>query len=201
MWKSLLVLLVLSFATMAQAQTITDPDQVASKLRFWSDETGDPVYYGEVRNVNKRTMTPTTHYQCLELAFIKHEPGVIHYAHKMWSKSPDGSCHYENVTALKVGNHGFCVKDTNAGLGRAVGTTRMTKDNIDYLHSTFRTVNTRTRRVGETPACVPPRGAGAGLYAMRIENGRFKVITTRPLDYEVSIEPQDPHNPPTKPVF
>ena len=61
--------------------------------------------------------------------------------------------------------------------------------------------NTRTRRVGETPACVPPRGAGAGLYAMRIENGRFKVITTRPLDYEVSIDPQDPHNPPTKPVF
>jgi hypothetical protein len=186
---------------MAQAQTITDPEQIASKLHFWSQESGDPVYYGEVRNVNKRTMTPTTHYQCLELAFIKHEPGVIHYAHKMWAKSPDGSCHYENVTARKVGNHGFCVKDTNAGLGRAVGTTRMTKDNIDFAHSTFRTVNTRTRRVGETPACVPPRGAGAGLYAMRIENGRFKVITTRPLDYEVSIEPQDPHNPPTKPVF
>ena len=36
---------------------------------------------------------------------------------------------------------------------------------------------------------------------MRIENGRFKVITTRPLDYEVSMDPQDPHNPPTKPVF
>jgi hypothetical protein len=186
---------------MAQAQTITDPEQIASKLRFWSQESGDPVYYGEVRNVNSRTMTPTTHYQCLELAFIKHEAGVIHYAHKMWAKSPDGSCHYENVTSRKVGNHGFCVKDTNAGLGRAVGTTRMTKDNIDFAHSTFRTVNTRTRRVGETAACVPPRGAGAGLYAMRIENGRFKVITTRPLDYEVSIDPQDPHNPPTKPVF
>src|SRR6478672_2270101 len=201
MWKILPVVFASSLATMARAQTITDPDQIASKLRLWSQVSGDPVYYGEVRNVNSRTMTPTTHYQCLELAFIKYEAGVLHYAHKMWAKSPDGSCHYENVTARKVGNHGFCVKDTNAGLGRAVGTTRMTKDNIDWAHSTFRTVNTRTRRVGETPACVPPRGAGAGLYAMRIENGRFKVITTRPLDYEVSMDPQDPHNPPTKPVF
>ena len=201
MWKLIPVVLASSLATMAQAQTITDPDQIASKLRFWSQESGDPVYYGEVRNVNRGTMTPTTHYQCLALAFIKYEAGVIHYAHKMWAKSPDGSCHYENVTARKVGNHGFCVKDTNAGLGRAIGTARMTKDNIDFAHSTFRTVNTRTRRVGEIAACVPPRGAGAGLYAMRIENGRFKVITTRPLDYEVSINPQDPHNPPTKPVF
>ncbi len=186
---------------MAQAQTITDPDQIASKLHFWSQESGDPVYYGEVRNVDRRTMTPTTHYQCLALAFIKYEAGVLHYAHKMWAKSRDGSCHYEDVVSRKVGNHGICVRDTNAGFGPAVGTARMTKDNIDFAHSIFRTVDTRTRRVGEIAACVPPRGVGAGLYAMRIENGRFKVISTRPLDYEVSIDPQDPHKPPTKPVF
>jgi len=201
MWKLIPVVLASSLATMAQAQTITDPDQIASKLRLWSQVSDDPVYYGEVRNVNRRTMTGTTHYQCLALAFIKYEAGVLHYAHKMWAKSRDGSCHYEDVTSRKVGNHGFCVRDTNAGLGRAVGTARMTKDNIDFARSTFRTVNTRTRRVGEVPSCVPPRGAGAGLYAMRIENGRFKVITTRPLDYEVSMDPQDPRNPPTKPVF
>jgi hypothetical protein len=186
---------------MAQAQTITDPDQIASKLKFWSQESNDPVYYGEVRNVNRRTMTGTTHYQCLALAFIKYEAGVFQYAHKMWAKSRDGSCHYEDVTSRKVGNHGICVRDTNAGFGTAIGTARMTKANIDYAHSIFRTVDTRARRVGEVAACVPPRGAGAGLYSIRIENGRFKVITTRPLDYEVSIEAQDPRNPPTKPVF
>lgn len=201
MWKLIPIVLASSLATMAQAQTITDPDEIASKLKFWSQETNDPVYYGEVRNVDRRTMTGTSHYQCLALAFIKYEAGVFQYAHKMWAKSPDGSCHYENVTARKVGNHGICVRDTNAGFGSAIGTARMTKDNIDYAHSMFRTVNTRTRRVGEVAACVPPRGAGAGLYSLRIENGRFKVITTRPLDYEVSIEPQDPRNPPTKPVF
>jgi hypothetical protein len=201
MWKLIPVVLASSLATITQAQTITDPDQVASRLKFWSQESNDPVYYGEVRNVDRRTMTGTSHYQCLALAFIKYEAGVLQYAHKMWAKSPDGSCHYENVTARKVGNHGICVRDTNAGFGTAIGTARMTKDNIDYAHSIFRTVNTRTRRVGEVADCVPPRGAGAGLYSMRIENGRFKVITTRPLDYEVSIEPQDPRNPPTKPVF
>ena len=188
-------------ATMAHAQTITNPDEIASKLRFWSQDSGEPVYYGEVRNVDRRTMTGTTHYQCLALAFIKYEAGVIQYAHKMWPKSPDGSCHYEDVTSRKVGNHGICVKDTNAGFGPAVGTALMTKGNIDYAHSIFRTVDTRSRRVGEVAACVPPSGVGAGLYSVRIENGRFKVITSRPLDYEVSIDPQDPHNPPTKPVF
>ena len=201
MWKLIPALLASTFATMAQAQTITDPDQVVAKLHLWSQESGDPVYYGEVRNVDRRTMTPTTHYQCLALAFIKYEGGVLQYAHKMWAKSRDGSCHYEDVVSRKVGNHGICVRDSNAGFGTAVGTARMTKANIDYQHSIFRAVDTRARRVGEVPACVPPRGAGAGLYSMRIVNGRFQVITTRPLDYEVSIEPQDPRNPPTKPVF
>jgi hypothetical protein len=197
MWKLIPIVLASSLATMAQAQTITDPDQIASRLKFWSQESNDPVYYGEVRNVNRRTMTGTSHYQCLALAFIKYEAGVFHYAHKMWAKSRDGSCHYEDVISRKVGNHGACVRDTNAGFGAAIGTARMTKDNIDWANSRFRTVNTRTRRVGEY--CIPR--ATAGLYSVRIENGRFKVITTRPLDYEVSIEPQDPHNPPTKPVF
>jgi hypothetical protein len=202
MWKAIVLATVgLGMASMASAQTITDPSEIASRLRFWAQEPGDPVYYGEVKNVSRQGMQVLGHYQCLALAFIKYEGGVFHYAHKMWGKSPDGSCHYENVTLKKVGNHGACVKDTNAGFGRAVGTALMTKSNIDFEHSRFRTIDTNTRRVGETAACVPPNGVVAGLYSIKIENGRFKVITTAPLSYEVSIEPQDPRNPPTKPVF
>jgi hypothetical protein len=119
----------------------------------------------------------------------------------MWSKSHDGSCHYEDVTSRKVGNHGACVKDSDAGFGVAIGTARMTKENIDFQHSIFRTIDTNTRRVGETAKCVPPNGVGAGLFSLRIENGRFKLMSTRPLDYEVNMEVQDPKNPPTKPVF
>ena len=202
MWRALVSIMLISGASsMAGAQTVTDPDQIAARLRFWSQGAEAPVYYGEVRNVNARTGQALGHYQCLALAFIKYDGGVFQYAHKMWGKSADGSCHYENVTARKVGNHGACVSDTNAGFGLAIGTTLMTKENIDPAKSIFRTVNTRTRRVGETAACVPPNGAGAGLSSMKIENGRFKIVTTRPLDYEVSIEPQDGHAPPTKPVF
>ena len=201
--RRLLAALVIVFGTvsLARAQTITNPDEVASHLHFWAQETSEPVYYGEVRNVNRRGMRVLGHYQCLALAFIKYESGVFYYALKMWSKSPDGSCHYEDVTSRKVGNHGICVKDINAGFGKAVGTARMTKENIDFAHSIFRTIDTKARRVGETAACVPPRGAGAGLYAIEIANGRLKVITSFPLDYEVSIDAQDPRNPPTKPVF
>ena len=195
------IVVLLGIASAAPAQTITDPSEIAAHLRFWSQETGDPVYYGEVKNVNPRGMKVMGHYQCLALAFIKYEGGVISYAHKMWSKSPDGSCHYENVTSKKVGNHGACVKDSEAGFGKAVGTARMTKDNIDFTHSIFRTIDLNKRRVGETAACVPPKGVGAGLYSMKIENGRFRVLTTRPLDYEVDTNAQDPKNPPTKPVF
>jgi hypothetical protein len=77
----------------------------------------------------------------------------------------------------------------------------MTKNNIDYMHSVFRTIDTNTRMVGETAACVPPRGVGAGLYTIKIENGRLRVISTRPLDYEVNIDAQDPQHPPSVPVF
>jgi hypothetical protein len=146
-------------------------------------------------------MRPLGHYQCLALAFVKYEGGTFHYIHKMWGKSPDGSCHYEDVTSRKVGNHGACVKDTNAGFGLAIGTARMTKDNIDFAHSIPRTIDTSTRRVGETPACVPPKGVVAGLFSLKIEDNRLKVTTTRPLDYEVSIDPQDPLAPPAEPVF
>ena len=202
MWKAIVLVLGISGATsLAHAQTITDPNEIASHLRFWTQDTGSPVYYGEVRNVDARSKRVLGYYQCLALAFIKYEGGVFYYAHKMWGKSPDGSCHYDDVTSLKVGNHGYCVKDTNAGLGTAIGTARMTKDNIDYMHSTFRTIDTNTRRVGETAACIPPRGVGAGLYSLKIEDGRFKVMTTRPLDYEVNMNAQDPHQPPTNPVF
>ena len=202
MWRALISIIAIAGASSSvAAQTITDPAEVASHLKFWTQETGDPVYYGEVRDVDARSKRVGGHYQCLALAFIKYDGGVLQYAHKMWSKSRDGSCHYNDVTSRKVGNHGACVKDSNAGFGKAVGTARMTKDNIDYEHSTFRTVDLNTRRVGETKSCIPPKGASAGLYSMRIVNGRFQIITTRPLAYEVNIEPQDPHNPPTKPVF
>jgi hypothetical protein len=202
MWRALISIIAIAGASSSvAAQTITDPAEVAAHLKFWTQETGDPVYYGEVRDVDARSKRVGGHYQCLALAFIKYDGGVLQYAHKMWSKSRDGSCHYDDVTSRKVGNHGACVKDSNAGFGKAVGTARMTKDNIDYEHSTFRTVDLNTRRVGETKSCIPPKGASAGLYSMRIVNGRFQIITTRPLAYEVNIEPQDPHNPPTKPVF
>jgi hypothetical protein len=186
---------------MARAQTVSDPTEVAAQLHFWATDSGDPVYYGEVRNVDPRSMRVLGHYQCLALAFIKFDGGVFQYAHKMWSKSRDGSCHYEDVTSRKVGNHGACVKDSDAGFGVAIGTARMTKENIDFQHSIFRTIDTNTRRVGETAKCVPPNGVGAGLFSLKIENGRFKLMSTRPLDYEVNMEVQDPKNPPTKPVF
>jgi len=185
----------------ADAQTVTNPNDVAAQLHFWAQDSGSPVYYGEVRNVDPRSKQILGHYQCLALAFIKYENGVFSYAHKMWSKSADGSCHYDDVTSRKVGNHGACVRDSEAGFGAAIGTARMTKNNIDYMHSIFRTIDTNARRVGETPACVPPNGVGAGLFSMKIEEGRFKLISTRPLDYEVNIQVQDPEHPPTKPVF
>jgi hypothetical protein len=196
MWRELISIITIAGASSSvAAQTVTDPAEIASRLKFWTQETGDPVYYGEVRNVDARTKRVGGHYQCLALAFIKYDGGVLQYAHKMWAKSPDGSCNYNNVTARKVGNQGACMKDSNKG------TARMTKDSIDYAHSIFRTIDVNTRRVGETKSCVPPKGVGAGLYSMKIVNGRFQVITTRPLAYEVNIEPQDPHDPPTTPVF
>jgi hypothetical protein len=193
--------MVLGTMSLARAQTITDPAEVAAKLHFWAQEAGQPVYYGEVRNVDARSRQILGHYQCLALAFIKYDGGVFYYAHKMWSKSADGSCHYDDVTTAKVGNHGACVKDSDAGFGLAVGTARMTKENIDYAHSRFRTIDTHARLVGETAACVPPKGVTAGLFSIKIEDGRFKVITTRPLDYEVNIDAQDPEHPPKDKVF
>ena len=202
MWKAMASILVaLGTMSAANAQTITDPNEIASHLHFWTQESGDPVYYGEVRNVSAASRQILGHYRCLALAFIKYENGVFYYAHKMWGKSPDGSCHYEDVTSRKVDNHGICVKDTDAGFGTAIGTARMTKDNIDYEHSKFRTIDTNTRVVGETAACVPPKGVGAGLFSISIVNGRLRVISTRPLDYEVNINPADPHHPPTDPVY
>jgi hypothetical protein len=201
MWKVMLsMMVVLGTTPVAVAQTVTAPDQIAAQLHFWAQESGDPVYYGEVRNVARNGQI-LGNYQCLAIAFIKYDGGTFSYAHKMWSKSSDGSCHYDDVTSRKVGNHGACVKDTDAGFGLAVGTARMTKDNIDYAHSIFRTIDTSARTVGETAACVPPNGVGAGLVSIKIENGRFKVMTNRPLDYELNIKPQDPAHPPTDPVF
>ena len=47
---------------------------------------GDPVYYGEVRNVNRANMQAFGHYQCLALRVHQYEAGVIQYAHKMWGE-------------------------------------------------------------------------------------------------------------------
>jgi hypothetical protein len=69
------------------------------------------------------------------------------------------------------------------------------------MHSIFRTVDTNTRRVGEVAACIPPNGVTAGLVSIKIEDGRFKLMTDRPLDYEVNMNAQDPAHPPTDPVF
>jgi hypothetical protein len=202
MWKvAVSSLLMLGAMPAAGAQTITEPGDVASHLRFWTQETGDPVYYGEVRNVDARSGRVLGHYQCLAIAFIKYDGGVFSYAHKMWSKSRDGSCHYEDVTSRKVGNHGACVKDADAGFGTAIGTARMTKSNIDYEHSIFRSIDTNARSVGETAACVPPKGVGAGLVSIKIEGGRFKLMSNRPLDYELNMDAQDPEHPPMKKVF
>jgi hypothetical protein len=164
--------------------------QTLLKLPLSFISGGEPVYYGEVREVSKKTKQVLGHYQCLAIAFIKFEDGVFQYAHKMWDKSKDGFCHYEDVTSKKVGNHGACVKDSEAGFGKAVGTAHMSRG-----------IDTNKRSVGETAACIPPNGALAGLYSIKIEDGRFKLISTYPLDYEVDIEPQDPQNPPTKPVL
>ena len=118
MWKAMVsIMVVLGTMSVAGAQTITDPNEIASRLHFWAQETGDPVYYGEVRSVNARSRQILGHYRCLALAFIKYEGGVFYYAHKMWGKSSDGSCHYDDVTSRKVDNHGVCVKDTDAGFG------------------------------------------------------------------------------------
>jgi hypothetical protein len=214
MWKATFVTVTaLGFALAASAQversrtadpqveTITDPDAIAARLRFWAQDSGDPVYYGEVRNVDARSRRVLGHYQCLAIAFIRYEGGVFHYAHKMWARSPDGSCRYDDVTTPRVGNHGFCVRDSAAGLGRAIGTARMGKDNIDWQSSVFRTIDTRARVVGETAACVPPRGVGAGLVSIQIVGDRFRLITNRPLSYELNMSPQDPRRPPTAPVF
>ena len=197
-----LIIMVLVTAPVARAQTITDPGEVAAHLHFWAQERGAPrlLRGGQKRRPAKPAGTWVI-INALAIAFIKYEGGVFQYAHKMWSKSSDGSCHYDDVTSRKVGNHGACVRDSDAGFGLAIGTARMTKANIDYQHSIFRTIDTNTRRVGETAACVPPKGVTAGLVSITIENGRLMVVTNRPLDYEVSIDAQDPQHPPTKPVF
>ena len=54
-----------------QTETITDPDAIAARLRFWAQDSGDPVYYGEVRNVDARSRRVLGHYQCLAIAFIR----------------------------------------------------------------------------------------------------------------------------------
>ena len=68
MWKTLVSILILAGAmSRAGAQTITDFNEVAAKLHFWAQETGDPVYYGEVRNVAPGSLQVLGHYQCLAL--------------------------------------------------------------------------------------------------------------------------------------
>ncbi|MCP2001206.1 hypothetical protein [Nitrobacter winogradskyi] len=56
MWKALILIITIAgVSSSVAAQTITDPAEVVSRLKLWTQETGDPVYYGEVRDVDKRT--------------------------------------------------------------------------------------------------------------------------------------------------
>lgn len=76
MWRELITIITIAGASSSvAAQTVTDPAEIASRLKFWTQETGDPVYYGEVRNVDARTKQIGGHYQCLALAFIKYDGG------------------------------------------------------------------------------------------------------------------------------
>jgi hypothetical protein len=184
-----------------QTETITDPDAIAARLRFWATDSADPVYFGEVRNVDARSRRVLGHYQCLAIAFIRYEAGVFHYYHKMWARDASGSCRYDDLASRPVGNRGLCVRDSDAASPRAPSTRRIGKDNLDWQAGRFRTIDTRARRVGETAACVPPNGAAAGLFSLQIVDGRFRLITTRPLSYELNMAPQDPRSPPTAPVF
>ena len=91
---------------------------------------GDDAFIHLVRNVSAQNKQTLGHYRCLAIAFIIYKNVIFYYAHKMWGKSLDGSCHYDDVTSRKVDNHGVCVEDADAGFGLAVGTARMTKDNV-----------------------------------------------------------------------
>jgi hypothetical protein len=189
-------------APAAQSETITDPDAIAARLRFWATDSGSPVYFGEVRNVDAGSRRVLGHYQCLAIAFIRYESGVFQYYHKMWARDASGSCRYDDLASRPVGNRGLCVRDSDAaGPGRAPSTRRIGKDNLDWQNGRFRTIDTRTRRVGETAACVPPNGAAAGLFSLQIVDGRFRLITTRPLSYELNMTPQEGSSPPGAPVF
>ena len=54
MWRELISIITITGASSSvAAQTVTDPAEIASRLKFWTQETGDPVYYGEVRNVDR----------------------------------------------------------------------------------------------------------------------------------------------------
>ena len=56
MWRALISIIAIAGASSSvAAQTITDPAEVAAHLKFWTQETGDPVYYGEVRDVDARS--------------------------------------------------------------------------------------------------------------------------------------------------
>ena len=49
MWKAVVsIMAILGATSVARAQTITDPTEIASHLHFWSQEAGDPVYYGKL---------------------------------------------------------------------------------------------------------------------------------------------------------
>src|SRR5206468_7719606 len=51
MWKELIsIVTITGAASGVAAQTVTDPAEITSRLKFWTQETADPVYYGEVRS-------------------------------------------------------------------------------------------------------------------------------------------------------
>ena len=203
MHKPLALLAGLVICSAAQAQTITDPDQVVAQLKLWTQGDPDPVYYGEM------TDERGVHMACLEVAFIKYENGDLHYGYKMWAKH-NGSCEYTDQTTRKVDNSPICVADSEKPNPLANTTTLLTKQNIDVDRSVFREMDFPDHRAGQLSPCLgqtlqQAKKLGylgsAGIVSVKIEDGQFKMQSTAHRIYRLRLQPLDPRHPPTDKVF
>ena len=203
MHKPLAFLLGLAMCSNANAQAITDPDQIVQRLQLWTQTDADPVYYGEMTDERRR------HMACLELAFIRYENRILHYIHKMWAKR-NGSCEYTDQRSRKVDNSPFCVADSEKPNPRAATTTLLTKQNINLDRSVFREMDFPNRRAGQLSPCQgqtlqQARRLGylgsAGIVSVRIENGQFEMQSSANRIYRVRVQPMDPRQPPADQVF
>jgi hypothetical protein len=203
MRKPLALLVGMAICSAAQAQTVTDPDEIVQQLQLWTQSDADPVYYGEM------TDERGNHMACLELAFIKYENRILHYIHKMWAKR-NGSCEYTDQTTRKVDNSPICVADSEKPNPIANTTTLLTKQNINLDRSVFREMDFPNRRAGQLSPCLgqtlqQAKRLGylgsAGIVSVKIEDGQFKMQSTAHRIYRVRMQPMDPRHPPTDKVF